>query len=111
MDELRLSRSLVCRAPVPRDNGELELPAKRWEGIADLGLGPAGGDDGLPELMMYQVGVSQSMGKAREKKGGRQTDRGTDKERHISGRKKSRRRPWGRRLRLAGWAHRLERGT
>lgn len=57
MDELRLSRSLASRAPVPRDNGELELPLKRWEGMADLGLGPGGGEDDLPELIVSQEKV------------------------------------------------------
>lgn len=56
MELLRMSRSRASRALVERDNGELDVPLKMWEGIADLGLGPWGGED--PELM-FLIGNEQ----------------------------------------------------
>lgn len=49
MEELRTSRSLASRALVDTPSGE--PPLTIWEGIADLGFGPGGGDD-LPELIV-----------------------------------------------------------
>lgn len=50
MAELRTSRSRASRVLVESDNGEPEVPLKMWEGIADLGFGPWGGE--FSELML-----------------------------------------------------------
>ena len=51
MEEFNTSRSRASRALVERDNGE--LPLKMWDGIADLGLGPWGGE--CSELMVCEI--------------------------------------------------------
>lgn len=56
MEELRTSRSLASRAPLDMPSGE--PPLKMWEGIADLGFEPGGGDD-LPELIVGNMSTGQ----------------------------------------------------